>query len=652
MTTDVGVPPPIEALRDLPRAWILGLLVVVLGVYVPSIANDFALDDPLVARAIRTDGTTNSMVGELRGLADYFTSHYWAGSADFDSRLYRPITILSYAITNAVTGDAAWSHHLLNVLLHAWATLLVLQMILVLVPRRGAAMLGALAFGLHPIHSEVVAGIVGRAELFAFCFGAQALLLSCRVGSPLRSIASGLLLFLALCSKESAIAWVPFAAIYALASDFTANSTIRWKRAGFALVISAAPLIAYLILRQLAVGDHEDSVHYLANPLHSADTRTRILTGVMIWGYGLWKCLVPIGLVHNYGPVTFELVESMTDGRFIVALTTLCAWLFVGLRFARRQPALFAGMACFLGFSFVTSNVPFAIGTLFGERLYYTPSFGIALLVAWVAMARPNRVALAALILWLLAACVLIVDRNVAWADDTSLILHDAPANPRCVDLLDKHARLLRDAGDGDGAELLWRRAVSFDPLYPNALTNLATYLAVTNRHVEAEEYFRRALAIPDSRRPMRHLTRRDLSVLYEQMGRTKDSLEQLRLAWREPNAYSDLLPEVVERTLARLPAAESERIISTGERRRPGLPTWRYARACLAHHRGDFPTAERIFEELLAEHPRHVRARFGLAVTLFKQDRRSEARPYLESLRDDPYALVAVRDQARRMLQ
>ena len=57
---------------------------------------------------------------------------------------------------------------------------------------------------MHALHTEVVAGIVGRGELFAFVFGAAATLAYSRARP--RLVLAGLAFFAAFCSKESALA--------------------------------------------------------------------------------------------------------------------------------------------------------------------------------------------------------------------------------------------------------------------------------------------------------------------------------------------------------------------------------------------------------------------------------------------------------------
>jgi len=176
---------------EISKLWIFALLVAVFAVYAPTLGNDFTLDDKSIARTTLPNGQPNVMVAEVRPLSEYFASGYWTGYSGKKSSLYRPFTVLSYAMTNAWFGTAATTHHLINIFLHVWAVLLAFLLLTRLSIRRFPALFGSAAFGLNAIHSEVVAGIVGRAELLAFCLGAQALL------------------FLAFCSKESALAWAP-----------------------------------------------------------------------------------------------------------------------------------------------------------------------------------------------------------------------------------------------------------------------------------------------------------------------------------------------------------------------------------------------------------------------------------------------------------
>ena len=149
--------------------WLTVVLLALLGflAFAPALANDFAFDDSL-ARSVTNDGQPDLVISKPHGPWFYFSSQYWVGEGR-ESRLYRPVTITSYVLTYWLVSKPllpqdweAFPHHLLNLLLNALAVCLVLWWMTDLgVGSRGAVLTAAL-FGVHAVHSEVVAGIVGR----------------------------------------------------------------------------------------------------------------------------------------------------------------------------------------------------------------------------------------------------------------------------------------------------------------------------------------------------------------------------------------------------------------------------------------------------------------------------------------------------------
>ncbi|MBD3236107.1 MAG: hypothetical protein GF330_05345, partial [Candidatus Eisenbacteria bacterium] len=94
---------------------------------------------------------------------------YWP--EPHDAGLYRPLTSLTYRLQRGWTGTAPVPFHLLNVLLHAATSLLAYAVLRRLFTRQGWALPIALLFAVHPLHTEAVTGIVGRAELLAALCG-------------------------------------------------------------------------------------------------------------------------------------------------------------------------------------------------------------------------------------------------------------------------------------------------------------------------------------------------------------------------------------------------------------------------------------------------------------------------------------------------
>ncbi|CAD1477286.1 unnamed protein product, partial [Heterotrigona itama] len=82
---------------------------------------------------------------------------------------YRPLCVATFRLNHLLGGLEPWGYHLVNVALHAACTVLVVRVARKVLPGRnnlGHAITGFL-FAAHPIHSEAVAGVVGRADLLA-----------------------------------------------------------------------------------------------------------------------------------------------------------------------------------------------------------------------------------------------------------------------------------------------------------------------------------------------------------------------------------------------------------------------------------------------------------------------------------------------------
>ncbi|XP_063822931.1 protein O-mannosyl-transferase TMTC2-like [Ostrinia nubilalis] len=83
---------------------------------------------------------------------------------------YRPLCVATYRLNYAFSGFKPWSYHFLNVILHCTATALVVTVARRILPHycmRVGTVVTGFTFAAHPIHTEAVSGIVGRADLAA-----------------------------------------------------------------------------------------------------------------------------------------------------------------------------------------------------------------------------------------------------------------------------------------------------------------------------------------------------------------------------------------------------------------------------------------------------------------------------------------------------
>ena len=699
------------------RLAVLTLFLLAVGSYLPSLSNRFAFDDTL-ARPITNDHGRDTMIAELHGPGRYFSAHYWEGELKH-SRLYRPVTIWSYALTYHLLSKLllpdgwpdgwekltkpeldrelnreALPHRISNLLLNGWAAYLAFGLMLGLGVGLLGSFLTAALFAVHALHSEVVAGIVGRAELFSFCFGAAALQVYIRGASPglskwaWRTVAA-VLLFLALCSKESAIAWLPFIPCYLFARGWLARgcaaTVVSWKdtlrqEVGPLLLVCLLPLVLFLVLRGIAIADWSEDIFYTANPLLYEGDPTRILTAIKMLGYAIYKCVVPFSPAAIYGPPAIGLVSTPLQLEFFAAFTVIAAWLFFALRRPDRTPLLFISIALFFGFSFLTSNVPFAIGTIFGERLYFIPSLGICMLPALLLprlTTAGRRIVLGICAGWIVASSVVDVRRCPVWTDNVSLMLHDAEVQPNCASLQLKAADMhhwLRNV-DKDRADFhakearrLLRRAQELDPDYVGAVRIEAEFLMGEKKFDRAIEVLRRALKM--KRLPICGLEsglRTDLGMmLIKEKGLENQGVRELRRALElEPRRFP--LPArliVIDYGVPVLGREAIQKIIVEGQTIYPRSLEMAAAAASFVFDEGERTAMNaNIVIDLLTDvfralntkdgqhHERFVKARLQLAHCLKAVGRVDEARQSYENLLSLEKATADQRKEARTAL-
>ena len=104
---------------------------------------------------------------------DLVTSDYWGVSLSHSGshKSYRPLTSLSFKINWLLTGSSPFYFHLTNVILHGIVTYLFIKLVTTL-PRvtKTVTLVSGLTWAVHPVHTEAVAGVVGRADILCTLF--------------------------------------------------------------------------------------------------------------------------------------------------------------------------------------------------------------------------------------------------------------------------------------------------------------------------------------------------------------------------------------------------------------------------------------------------------------------------------------------------
>ena len=436
-----------------------------------------------------------------------FGTEFWHGSRISGAGLYRPVTVLSLAADARLGGSPA-VYRITGLLIHAFAVLAAASFLATLFQRRDpspsprdagrAAWLGAALFAVHPLASEALLWVVGRAESLAAAFGLAAFVVLVgkrrgHLGSPSASAISAALFFLALGSKESAAAWiVVVAAWWAIAGRREGIAPGLLLRRTLPHMVGFA---AFLLLRASVVGWGTVHAFFVDNPLVAVDPATRIANAFLLLALYGWKTLWPATLSVDWSFDQLP-VLPLLPWALPAAAALAAAWAAV-LRLLARHDRAAAFLWAFAPLAFaVTGNVVVPIGTNFGERLAYLALVGwcglAALALSRISAPRRAGVAIAAVLLVLAGA------RSAVRAKDFrgSVELYEATvrAAPRAVKSLTSlgHVRLFK-LGRPDLAIPPLERAVAIWPDYPRALDLLAQCNARLGRTMEAGRYARRA---------------------------------------------------------------------------------------------------------------------------------------------------------------
>ena len=383
--------------RDIDGIFVAGVAILA---YINNLANGFTYDDRFIIEQ-------NPLVQNLDwwGL---LTSSYWGDIVD--AGLYRPLTLLSFGVNRAL-GAHALGFHLVNDLLHAVASVLVLMAARSLGASRFVALTAGLLFALHPIQTEAVDSIVGRAEILAFVFALGAFVVFVRRSN---AIAVGGLFFLALCSKESAAFAAPWFAVY----------WFLFERRNLVPVVGAVAAYAALRIAILgSLGIQGRAIGFLDNPLAGAPLVARISGAfILLAEYGK-RIVWPVPLSADY---SYNQIPLTSDIRVLVGLMFAAA--LCGLAWKQRGLIAFAALALLLPLTGFL-HILFPLGTLFAERLMYLPLFGAVLLVASGLAALPRGPWLVGVLLLLSAGAV--VSRNPDWRDNETLFRRTVQTSPQ-----------------------------------------------------------------------------------------------------------------------------------------------------------------------------------------------------------------------------
>ena len=371
------------------------LLLIPFVLYGSTATFGYVLDDKIVL-------TDNQFVKKgFDGIGDIFSTESFTGFLGEQQDLvegarYRPLSIATFAAEYAIFGENPAVSHLINVLFYALTGLLLYRVLLLIVPpKKDRAWYLTVAFGaallwaLHPIHTEVVANIKGRDEILAMLFSLATLYYVYKYlieKKPFSMAMACAAFFIGILAKENTLTFlgvIPLALLL-----FT---RIPQKRFWNIMLPLGGVTVLYLLIRVDVIGyllgSGKEVTALMNNPFVEASSSEKFATITYTLGRYFGLNLFPHPLTHDYYPYHIPIL-GWGDWRVLVSLLLhLGLVAFAILRWQKNRVLVFC-IGFYLMTLFITSNIPFTVGTFMNERFLFMPSAAFMLALSYLLLRK------------------------------------------------------------------------------------------------------------------------------------------------------------------------------------------------------------------------------------------------------------------------
>ncbi len=486
------------------------ILIILLGAlaYFNCLQGGFIWDDAgLVER--------NTYIRSLSGLPKIFAGNIWAGIGE-SSRAYRPLQIATYLVDYSIWRLNPFGYHLTNLLLHILAGITLYWLLKLIFQNELLALLSSLLFVCHPVQTEAVAYISGRADPLAavFIFMAFGFYLKFLQTQKQTDYLLGLLSFiLALLSRENALV-LP---VLLLAYHFAFKPKPAVKKCGAFFLIAGIYLALRLALMNTVLSD---------SPVET--TLIQRLPGFFAALANYARIMfLPVDLHMEYGGDLFKFFNfRVLLGMGILIFLTACI-----LKSRKANAAVFFALIWFLATLLPASNF-YPLNAYMAEHWLYLPSIGIFIIFGkWFAdgyARKKTRFAALLLAAGLLAAYLgLTINQNRYWRSELDFFKRTLKFAPGSARVYYHLGNIYCDLQDNQRGIAMYSQAIKMNPAYAEAYNNIGNVYINSGSNAEGITYCQQALKI----NPQLPEAYYNLGNAYYNLGENTKSIEMLKIS-------------------------------------------------------------------------------------------------------------------------
>ena len=375
---------------------------------------------------------------ELTTWKELFENDYWGTnvSAEESHKSYRPFTVLTFRLNYYYGELEPFGYHIVNVFLHGICTFLILmytkqnQSILLIIDdddekvneeddddnnnnnnnnnknnSKSYLWVGML-FASHPIHTEAISSIVGRAEPLSCIFVLIGLIIytpRTNRSSMINVIFICILSFISMLCKETGAMLIIVCCLFDCFDWIVTVTLYKKKTIGKIYWINSFVFILFFILTiyfrlyitstnfSPTFSDVDNYIHYIENPIN------RILTYGYLHVKYVLQLTFPMYLSCDWSFEAFPPISSIFDVRNIITFSmyfTIIGIMFIYIGLCKneyiynknkddesKQSVILYPIILGIIFFLPASNIFFPVATVLAERILYLPSIGFCIIL-------------------------------------------------------------------------------------------------------------------------------------------------------------------------------------------------------------------------------------------------------------------------------
>jgi tetratricopeptide (TPR) repeat protein len=377
------------------RNWKPSLVIFLLSfvLYGMCLNYEYVLDDRIVL------SENNFVKKGFDGIYDIFSTESFTGYLGEQKDLvagsrYRPLSIASFAVEHEFFKENRIISHFLNILFYALTGLVLFRVLSLFLKENETTnnflsipFLSSALFILHPLHTEVVANIKGRDEIFAVLFSFIAIRFSykqIKSDNIIWAVFAGLFFLLGLLGKENAIMLVPL-----IPFTFWFFEKTELKKLIYLSIPYVLAVFIFLVMRTKAIGFFfsagKEITEIMNNPFYGVTFADKSATIFYTLGLYLKLLFFPHPLTYDYYPYHIPIIH-WTDIRALLPLFIYISLIALAIWGFRKKSMYSWTIIFYLTTLFITSNFVFPVGTFMNERFLYMPSIAFCVLLAWLTL--------------------------------------------------------------------------------------------------------------------------------------------------------------------------------------------------------------------------------------------------------------------------